>query len=362
MKILVIYATAGSGHKKAAEAIYNQIKATTANEALLIDALDYTNFFFKFSYDRGYTFLITYLPSLWGFFYWLTDNQFFSIFVSFFRNISDFINSGKLFRFLLSQQPEFIISTHFFANQIVSRLKRTSNLNSKLICVITDFTMHSFWLAEGADLFTVATQESKDYLISRGIPQDKIIISGIPVKQQFLEPYDRQKLCKRFNLKPDFFTALIVTGEIAIGPIEQIIHALRDEVQVMVVCGRNRKLYNRLSAQKSDSLKIFGLVDNMYELMSVSDVIITKAGGLTSCESLAKGLPMVFFNLIPGQENRNARLMQSEGAGIIAKDVNHIKEIVLSLKANPQDLRKMREKIKSIARPNAVDDILRLLK
>jgi processive 1,2-diacylglycerol beta-glucosyltransferase len=359
MKILVIYATAGSGHKKAAEAIYNRIKATTSNEVSIVDALDYTNPFFKFSYSRGYTFLITHLPNLWGFFYWLTNNTFLSIFIS---SVCNFLNSRKLSKFLLEQSPKIVISTHFFANQVVSRLKKSSRFNCKLICTITDFTVHSFWLAKGVDLFTVATQESKDFLLSRGIPQDKIIISGIPVKQEFLQQYDRPELCKRFNLKPEIFTALIVTGEIAIGPIEEIIQVLKDEAQLIVVCGKNKKLFNKLNEQRRDSLKIFGLVDNMHELMSLSDIIITKAGGLTISESLTKRLPMIFFNLIPGQENLNAELMQSEKAGIIAKDVKHIKEIVLKLKANPKELETLKEKIKSIARPNAVDDILRLLK
>jgi len=362
MKILVIYATAGAGHKKAAEAIFNRIKAKTSNDVSIIDSLDCTTPFFKFSYARGYILLISRLSFLWGLFYWLTNNRFLFFVVSLIRNFINFINSQKLRRYLLKARPQIVISTHFFANQVVSRLKKAKNLDCRLISLITDFTIHTFWLADGVNFYAVANQKLKDNLISRGVHESKIIISEIPVREEFLKPQDRGEICKRLNINQDLFTALIMTGAIGIGPIEKIVNSLKHEIQLIVVCGKNRKLLSSLSKIQNKSLKIYGLVNNVDELMSACDVIITKAGGLTVAESLVKGLPLIFFNLIPGQEVSNAKLMQSQGAGIIAKEVDDIKEVVLNLKSNPQALKIMRDKVKLIANPETLDNIINLLK
>ncbi|MBM3251991.1 MAG: hypothetical protein FJZ11_04330 [Candidatus Omnitrophica bacterium] len=345
MKILVIYATAGEGHKKAAEAIFEKLKSQTPHEIILIDALNYTNPFFKFSYSQGYSFLIARFPSVWGFFFWLTNSAFLCKLVSCARNFSNFINSRKLRNFILTQKPEIIISTHFFSNHVVSRLKRIGKLNCKFISVITDFSIHHFWLAQEADIYTVAYPELRDYLIAQGVQESKIKIMPIPIRDGFLKPIDKEYLYRKINLKPNVFTALIVTGAVGIGPIEKIINLLSKHLQLIVVCGRNKKLFYKLSKLESETLRVFGLVDNMHELMSVSNVIITKAGGLTISESLAKKLPMIFFNLIPGQEEANARLMQSQGMGVIAKSVKDIEDIILKLKNNPAELGKMQQNI-----------------
>lgn len=361
MKILVIYATAGEGHKKAAEAISEKLKLQTPHEIILIDALNYTSPFFKFCYSQGYSFLIARLPFVWGFFFWLTNSAFLRKLVGCTRNLSNFINSRRLRKFILTQKPEIVISTHFFSNQVVSRLKRRGKLNCKFISVITDFSIHHFWLVQEVDIYTVAYPKLKDYLISLGVQEARMKIMPIPVKDNFFKHIDKEELCKKINIQPNVFTALIVTGAAGLGPIEKIVSSLQRHIQLIVVCGRNMKLFNKLGKLKNESLRVFGLVDNMHELMSVSDLIMTKAGGLTISESLVKKLPMVFFNLIPGQEKTNAKLMQSQGMGIIAKSVKDIEDIILKFKNNPAELEKMRQNI-SIFTNQESQDILDVLK
>jgi processive 1,2-diacylglycerol beta-glucosyltransferase len=363
MKIFVFYATAGIGHRKAAEAIYEEIKHYISNEhkIRIFDSLDYTNPLFKFIYSSGYTFLISRLPIIWGFFYWLTDTSFTRYFIGLCRSCCNFLNSRKLSKFLSKQQPEIIISTHFFANQIISWLKNTKRLDCKLICVITDYSIHSFWLANSVDIYTVANQNLKDDLISYGIKADKIKVTGIPVKRDFLKIQNKYEICRKINVNPDIFTALIVTGAIGVGPITTIVKTLQDEVQLIVVCGKNRRLFNKLSRSKFGSLRVFGFIDNIHDLMAVSDVVITKGGGLTISESLVQRLPMIFFNLIPGQEEANAKLIEGAKAGIIAKNVKQIRDIVLTLKNNPQILDKLKNNIALIAKPEATNNILKLI-
>lgn len=362
MKIFVMYATAGVGHKKAAEAVYEKINQGSSNEVRILDSLNYTNPLFRSIYSKGYTFVVRQLPSLWGFIYWFTHSPLIYDFIIFFRNFYNFINSSKLSRFLIEQQPEIIVSTHFFANQVISRLKKIKRCHCKLICVVTDFTIHSFWLDDGVDLYTVADQKLKDALISRGVNENKIKIAGIPTKEAFLKTQDKHSMREKLGLKKDAFTALVVTGAIGVGSISRIIKALKNEVQLIVVCGKNKRLFNKLNRVKEDSVRTFGFVDNIHELMAASDIILTKAGGLTIAESLVKGLPLILFNLIPGQESDNARLMKSRGVGVIARNVKQIKDAVLRLKSNPLELEVVKKNIDSLAKPDAASDISKLIK
>lgn len=362
MKVLIIYATAGVGHKKAAEAIYDEIKNNRNHEVAIIDSLDYTPRFFKFIYSQGYSFLVRRLPLVWGFFYWLTDFISVKKIIILCRRCCNFANSRRLTKFLLDERPQVIISTHFFANQTISRLKKKNCLSTRLICVITDFTIHSFWFADGVDLYTVANPELKNQLISKGMKQEMIEVAGIPVKPIFLKLQNKDDVRRELGINPDIFTVLIVTGTIGVGPIEKIVKVLKDDVQLLVVCGRNKRLFDKLSRLRSSSVRIFGLVDNLDELMDASNVVVTKAGGLTISESLAKNLPMIFFTWIPGQEIENAKLMKKQGAAFIIKDINRIKNTILRLKDNPQEIENMKKSIKSIAMPGAAQKISSLIK
>ena len=156
MKILVIHVSAGAGHTKAAEAIYNGIKQSTSFEAVFADALDYTYPFYKTAYRNSYTFLVSKWPWLWGFFFNLTDVSFLRGFVRLSRRILNFFNAKSLMRFLIQEKFDYIISTHFFPIEVAAFLKRKGLIQSKIVSVITDFDVHSIWLAQGVDWYTVA--------------------------------------------------------------------------------------------------------------------------------------------------------------------------------------------------------------
>jgi processive 1,2-diacylglycerol beta-glucosyltransferase len=170
---------------------------------------------------------------------------------------------------------------------------------------------------------------------------------------------NRAELAQKFSLVPDKFTVLIVTGSFGIGPIEQIADSLREEAQVIAVCARNQELFQRLTKKNYPHLKIFGFVDNIQELMAVSDVIITKPGGLTTSEVLAMELPPLFICAIPGQETVNAQYLYSEGISRPAAGTRAIKDIVVDYKNNPQKILAIKEKIRRIKRPSAAEELYR---
>lgn len=328
-KVFIVYASAGAGHQKAAEALYEYLKKSRPNLGLkLIDILDYSNYIVKFSYSKGYIFLITKLPWIWYILYRLSS--FFAN--NYFRLFSDYLACQPFVGLLKKEKPDVVISTHFLTSSVLSVFKKKCpRYTFRLITIITDYSLHPYWIGEAVDTYIVSCGYVKDCLLIKGIMEDKIKIYGIPVKEKFYLPSDRKTAALKLGVDPAKFTALIMTGTVGIGPIEEIVQALAADVQLLVICARNQKLFERLTNLNLVNVKIYPLIDFVDELMSVSDVVLTKAGGLTISESLAKRLPMIFFSNIPGLETANARVISAYGASFITRTIPEIKEKALSL-------------------------------
>lgn len=362
MKVLIIYALAGIGHKKAAEAIHRAFSAATKSQAevILTDALDHTNRLFRWLYPRLYLYLILHIPHLWGFFYYLFNNRFGCIFNK--------IGTKQLKRYILRLSPDVIIATHFLPAAAAARLKRIGLLNTKLITVITDMYPHYYWISPEADMYVVGMQDTKSNLMQRGIDEERIKVSGIPIDMKFSRHKDSPS---------SMFRVLVTGGGCGIGPIENMVkeiitigakHNALTLIQIVVVCGNNYRLYEHILAFSKNSklpIKVFGFVDNMDEIMDETDLVITKPGGITVAESLAKELPILAVYSIPGQENENAKLLTKYGVAIEIKNMRFFKEVIVKLinrglKLSSQ-YRLMKEKTHILAMPNAAEEVVRLV-
>ena len=332
-KVLLVYTSAGAGHQKAAEALYQYLKDNHSFfELKIIDLLDYTPASFRLLYSKGYIFLISKLPWLWYLFYRMAflcaNNRIFACL--------DYLTALPFVDLLERERPDVVISTHFLTSSILTVFKKKNPAQEiKLVSIITDYNLHPLWLGEGVDLYIAACDFAREELLKRNVPADKIRVCGIPAKEKFYRQADRREIAQKLGVDPSAFTALVITGAVGLGPIEEIVHALAGEVQLLVVCGNNKNLYRRLTGLNLPRVKPFPLIDYVDELMSVSDAVVTKAGGLTITESLAKGLPMVFFSNIPGLESANARVLSENGCAFNTTSIAEIKQRVLSLKNNP---------------------------
>src|SRR4030042_1004212 len=190
-KIVILYATAGIGHKKAALAIKEAFAEKSQDDVFIADALDYTNKFFRFSYSSMYISIVKHLPTVWGFFYYLLDNPLVYAAIKPIRRLVNHINSAGLVKFLLDASPDTVISTHFFSTEVVGNLKATGALKSRLITVITDYKSHIFWFAKNTDLYVVGSEYTKADLMKREIPEDRIKVLGIPCSRLFSRKHDR---------------------------------------------------------------------------------------------------------------------------------------------------------------------------
>ncbi len=360
MKVLVIHATAGAGHKKAAEAVYHGLLRHTTHQVRMVDSLDYTNPLFKVSYPKVYVFLVTKFPGLWKLFFGLLDIPFLQPLVRLLRRCYNTLNTQALEKFLKNEKFDCIITTHFMSAEVSSYLKRTRQIHAKIICVVTDFDVHHIWINQGTDCFTVACDYTKEKIISLRIDSDRVFTTGIPTDEKFSAVVDRISMRQNLKLNPKLFTVLLATGSFGTGPIEELMNLMQG-YQLLVVCGNNRLLYEHLKPQATERIHIFGLVNNMYDLMSASDVMVTKPGGLSIAEALVKKLPMVFFSAIPGQETGNINVLKKYQAAWDQGSLMDIVEKIDDLSSSPQNYEALRLKLEALSKPNAVKDIISLV-
>ncbi|MDP8259615.1 MAG: glycosyltransferase [Candidatus Gygaella obscura] len=358
MKILVIYATAGAGHRRAAEAIYNYLIKDKNHEVKKIDALDYSNRFFKYIYSQGYLFVIKRLQFIWIMLFYAPVNKISSFFANAFRFLVNRINLFRLVSYILKEKPDCIVSAHFLPNEVAAFIKRFFKVNFRVVSIVTDFTVHPFWVTSGVDEYIVASEKTKKEIIQLGVKEASVRVIGIPIDEKFLNDFDRKIIAQANSLDSEKFTVIVVTGAIGVGPIEQIARLLSEnKIQTIVVCGKNKILLDKLNKARLDYLKPLGFVDNMHELMSIADVIVTKPGGLSVSESLAKKLFMIFISPIPGQETANAFLMQELGVGVSIDQPQSIVEKIIELKNDPQKLESIKEKFSAISKKTVLEEI-----
>lgn len=367
MKIFIVHAPAGAGHKRAAEAIKDAFdRAKTSHEARVINSLDYTNTLFSRSYTWGYNFLVAKTPSLWGFFFYLTNFGLFQFFIRPLRQIVNFINSVVFYRFIIRENPDCVISTHFLSTDIVSNLKALKLYHGKHITCITDYGVHAFWIAKHVDNYVVASEYSKKELIAKGIAAEKIRILGIPVQHKFTEKVDKEIAVRKLGLKEGLFNILIIGGGLGVGPIPALVKAISGcacPFQLVVVCGNNKELVGELKGLAAGAkmpVKVYGFVENVNEIMDASDVMISKPGGLSISEALIKGLPVLASSYIAGHEEKNLMFLEKNNVGIGLKSVEEAPQKLQTLYASKDLLNSMKEKARQLGKPSAADDIVLL--
>lgn len=216
-------------------------------------------------------------------------------------------------------QPDAIVCTHPIPNAVVSRLKR-AGLNVPLCTVITDYDAHGTWINSEVSKYLVSTDEVKQKLLHRGVLPEAIEVTGIPVHPKFWKKHDRNALLAQHGLKV-MPTALVMGGGWGLLEDADFLPDLvrwRDQVQLVICLGNNHKALTALKADERfqhENVRLLGFTKEIDQWMEVADLLITKPGGMTCTEGLAKGIPMLFYKPIPGQEEQNLRYFTLQGLG-----------------------------------------------
>jgi len=364
-RIVLMYISEVSGHHSATLAIEKAIRTIAPDtEILNINGFNYTNPISEKVINRLYMAVIKRTPQLWNYLY---DNpDVVKILENIKRAIHKF-NSPKLKNLFDDFKPDVIACTQAFPCGMVADYKKFCNSHIPLVAVLTDYIPHSYWIYDTVDYYVVPSEEVGLRLSQKGVDEKKIRAFGIPHDPKFARPVDRNEVFKKLDLNPAVPTILIMGGGQGLGPIKTIVSSLErvnGEVQEIVITGNNRKLYNSLSSTIKKFRKkivLFGYANNVHELMEVSSLIITKPGGITTAEALAKNLPMLIIEPIPGQEANNTLYLTQKGAAIHVDNLKRINVIVEDLLLHPQKIDFLRQSVGLIRKPNASMDTAKLL-
>lgn len=370
-KILIFYGSYGGGHLSAAKNIKDYIENNyPESQVLLVDCIEYINKFLNKITTKAYTSFSKNARWIWKKIYYGSEKGI----LSKISNSTNTFMSSKLNKLIVELQPDLIISTHPFSSQMCAHLKMKGKNNCNLATVMTDYAAHNQWLVHNqfVDFYFVAHDGMKKDLINRGVAKDKIHVTGIPISSRFLFDYDKSKILQEYELSQNKKTILFFAGgEFGFGQnntfkILKTIISKFPHMQVIAISGKNAKLKKRfdklvLETNSEKFVKILSYTNQVPELMSISDFVITKPGGLTTTESLASGLPLILIEPLPGQEVENATFVENNGAGLWIKKDDNIEEILSEAFNNTDKFNRMKQNATLLAKKNSVKDICKTL-
>jgi len=357
LRILILAAGVGAGHNQAADAVHQAYgMVPEAGEVKRIDILETTNEMFAKLYDDAYFTLVSEVPWVVG---WGYDSQDAPFNLPPLVRWWDQLNTTDLVRDIRDFDPDLVICTHYLPARLVALMLARRQLRTSLALVTTDYDFQGLWLTSPFNQFFVARDESREFMISLGVPGDRVQVSGIPVRQGLGEPVDEAAVRQRFELDPELPIVLISAGasggSYTLNIVRQVLRC-EQPFQAVIVCGRNDELRHEVSelvSRQPERFRVLGFTTEMPDLMRVATLFVGKPGGLSSSEAMAAGLPMVIINPIPGQEVRNADFLLEEGAAIRCNYASTIGYKLDRLLADPGRIEAMAANARRIGRPQA---------
>lgn len=369
-RILLLYASAGAGHRSACQAIrqsFSDLKIEA--DIIMVDILEYMPRIVSRLYSGGYIMVVSKYPMLW---YLIYESG---------SDLSTFRRTGfwhrlfwksllaPLFDYLSKERPDKIVSAHFLSSWAAGLYKHQYHPACQVSTVITDYGVHPVWITAWQDIVFVPTEQLCAELtpFAGDMGTDKIIPVGIPIHPNFRKPRDIAALKGKFQLDPERHTILILGGMFGSQNIRDILLWLthcKSRIQLVLVAGKHYPIQERVKVkllERNIKYQLYGYIDFMDELMTVADLAITKAGALTTSECLASGLPLVIFRPYPGQEERNCDYFLEQGVAVRVDQLSGLSYKVDSILQNPERLAAMQARARKISRPESSEEIVKTL-
>lgn len=358
MKVLILTVTAGQGHNQTAMAVADYLESLNVNCEVL-DVYKYISPILSDSVEKGYLIGTHYTPGVYGRIYRIAEKsesqkKLFSM-----GKFSNSIFGQKLLRYINETGPDVIITTHMFTAVHLTYLAPHIP-NIMTIGIVTDFKMHPYWESTDLDYYVTASRLMDYQCAKKGISHNKILPFGIPVQKKFSKSIPKEEAKKILGIDNEY-TILIMMGSMGYGNVTKIVRQIDNigaDFQMLCVCGHNTKAKKSLEKMNiRHKVYSYGYVDNVDIMMDAAEFIITKPGGVTMSESLAKGLPVILVNPIPGQEDRNQEFLVNNGLAMAVSDTYPVDEAVYQLLCNEWRREHFSEGIKWISNPNSAKDL-----
>lgn len=387
-KVLIMSASTGGGHNRAARAIKEELESRTIDnmsiECEIVDSLKLVNNTMDKVISKGYEKSAIYTPKAYGSVYRFSETNLASR-NEFKGNLLTSLMAIKFKRLLYDSKPDLIIGTHPFPMIALSTLKKNNNsyplslsesFNKPaivdvppMISVLTDYTTHSTWIQNEIDYYIVGHEYVKELLVYEGVNSEKVKAFGIPVEKSFLDHRDKETVLTELGLSPDKLTVLLMGGSFGAGNIKETLEDLLTvdrDFQILVITGRNEHLKDKLSKMLDSTthdknICLLGYTNKMNDILASIDVLISKPGGLTTTEALLSDVPMIIPYFIPGQEEENLDFLTNCGASLRTTKKYSLPVLLKVLIDDPSRLDMLRKNIKSIRKFDSAVNISNLV-
>lgn len=387
-KVLIMSASTGGGHNRAARAIKEELESRTIDnmsiECEIVDSLKLVNNTMDKVISRGYEKSALYTPKAYGSVYRFSETTIASK-NEFKTNPLTSLMARKFKHLLNESTPDLIIGTHPFPMIALSTLKKNNNIHSlslsesfykstkvdipPMISVLTDYTTHSTWIQNEIDYYIVGHEYVKELLVYEGVDSEKVKAFGIPVEKSFLCHRDRETVLTELGLSPEKLTVLLMGGSFGAGNIKETLEdliAIDRDFQILVITGRNEHLKDKLSKMLDSTIHnknicLLGYTNKMNDILASIDVLISKPGGLTTTEALLNDVPMIVPYFIPGQEEENLDFLTNCGAALRTTKKYSLPVLLKVLIDDPSMLDNLRKNIKSIRKFDSAVNISNLV-
>ncbi len=358
-RVLILTASIGAGHNSVTRAIHQTLSAAGELDVTVVDTMDMVPRWFRKVYAGGFTLGMTRLPWVYGLGYVLTDSPQTPA-----RGLAERLRLAReraiahpLRDYLLAQRFDLIVHTHFFSSPIATWMRRRGLIDAPQFVTVTDIEAHRWWFCQDVDHWFLPAPYTAQTFRRWGVSEDRMTVSGIAIHPKWTAALDRAAIYRDWDLPADKSIVLLSGGtDFVCGPVERIASGICrtcPQAYVVVLAGRNKKLLETLTGRPDPSgrMRAIPFTDRGHELADVCSLMVTKPGGVTTAECLAKGTPMVLLDPVPGHEGGNARYLACNEAAVIARGAEEVIAVVARLLDQPLLLRQMADNARRLYRP-----------
>jgi len=358
MKILVLAVPVGAGHMKAGKAIHQALKRMNHHvQVRFEDCFRWVNPLYGFTYAKIYDFAQKKARNLLKFFYGGMGIS---------SGSSDFLYKGhkaiayKFEHLLEEYAPDYILCTHFSPGYFAALYK--NEYDYKIGIVVTDYYVHPHWVNREIDHYFLPHEHLIEQIMAFGVKREQLYPFGIPVALQLEDKIDKEAAQKRFGLSKDRISATVMGSRVFGGEWFSLVREIVDfDYDLLVLCGDNKEVMKKIERLKGKAhLSTYGMVERIHELIGTTDILITKAGGITTTEASLAGPCLLFANSIVGLEDKNEDFFIKHGAALrlTAEDA---KSVMADLLSHPEKMNNMRKNLKSIGKRGTALNIAKVI-
>jgi processive 1,2-diacylglycerol beta-glucosyltransferase len=363
MRVLILSASYGSGHAEAARSLAAAFVSRGAEPVVVDHFRELVHPAFARVSGAIYYWLLRHAPSVWALGYTLGDRMGPDSPLGLGVPRLGMVRLGQL---LETMRPDAVVTVHATPAAAMAALAASGHPVPPHTTAVTDFVAHSQWMPRPVDRYCVAAEEVRNEFVARGIPPDRVIVTGVPVRAEFSRPVETIAARREWGLAPGLPTVVAMAGtQGSLGRLHDVVRALLSRerpLQAVVVAGRDERLRARLAHLAAGSpVQVVGYVEDVRTLLAAADLLVTKAGGMTLAEATATEVPLLLYGTLPGQEVGNERFASRAGIALVARSRGELGRLLDRALTDPDTVERMQGSLRRLRRPDAAAHIVDLV-